>query len=84
MRKNKIVVTGGAGFIGREMVKKLVENEYGVVCFDLAEQFGRHREFFDELQTGGGLRLVAGSILDRTMVRALSHRPCGLTFQIGR
>lgn len=63
------MVTGGAGFIGREMIAKLVARGYRVVCYDLAEQFGRHKEFFDRLRVRGNLQVVAGSILDRTAVR---------------
>lgn len=63
-----IVVTGGAGFIGREMVKKLLSLGYRVIAFDLAEQFARHERFFQALQ-GGDLRLAAGSVLDRTALR---------------
>jgi UDP-glucose 4-epimerase len=68
--KKHVVVTGGAGFIGRETVKKLVKNGYDVVCFDLAEQFGRHKQFIDELRGFGNLHLVAGSVLDRTTLRS--------------
>jgi len=64
-----VMVTGGAGFIGREMVEKLVTRGYRVICYDLAEQFGRHKEFFDVLRGRGNLELVAGSILDRTALR---------------
>src|SRR5438309_1177906 len=34
MRRDKIVVTGGAGFIGSILVKRLVELEYDVVVVD--------------------------------------------------
>ena len=34
-KQNVIVVTGGAGFIGRNLCKKLLENEYNrVICID--------------------------------------------------
>lgn len=67
MYKN-VVVTGGAGFIGREMVKKLVSLGYNVTAFDLAEQFARHDKFFKAL-SGKAVRLMAGSVLDRTTLR---------------
>ncbi|HYA39352.1 MAG TPA: NAD-dependent epimerase/dehydratase family protein [Candidatus Methylomirabilis sp.] len=69
MYKN-ILVTGGAGFIGRETVEKLVRRGYNVVAFDLAEQFARHTDFFTELRDCGNLRLASGSILDRTALRS--------------
>jgi UDP-glucose 4-epimerase len=65
----RIVVTGGAGFIGRESVRKLLASEHEVVCFDLAEQIARHRAALDEIGKGGKLSLVPGSILDRNAVR---------------
>jgi UDP-glucose 4-epimerase len=65
----KIVVTGGAGFIGRESVRKLVISGYDVVCFDLAEQIARHRTYLEKIKELGRLTLVPGSLLDRNAVR---------------
>lgn len=65
----KILVTGGSGFIGRELVRKLLATGYEVVAFDLAEQLIRHEEFFQAQKGKGKLKLFAGSILDRTSLR---------------
>lgn len=65
----RIVVTGGAGFIGRELVLTLVKSGYDVVCFDLAEQIMRHRELLEGVSKQGKLTLVPGSVLDRNAVR---------------
>lgn len=65
----RALVTGGAGFIGRETVRKLMAAGYEVVCFDLAEQFARNKALFDGMRSQGKLQLAAGSILDRTALR---------------
>ncbi|GAG32866.1 unnamed protein product, partial [marine sediment metagenome] len=33
----KVLITGGAGFIGRHLIEKLVELDYEPICFDLRE-----------------------------------------------
>lgn len=65
----KILVTGGAGFIGRELLRKLLVAGYDVVCFDLAEQIARHKPYLDSIAKLGRLSLVPGSLLDRNQVR---------------
>jgi hypothetical protein len=34
IRKKKILVTGGAGFIGSNLCEALLELDYSIVCFD--------------------------------------------------
>jgi len=36
LKSKKVIVTGGAGVIGRELIKKLIEKEAVVRCFDIA------------------------------------------------
>jgi len=35
-KNKKVIVTGGAGIIGRELIKKLTEKEARVRCFDIS------------------------------------------------
>ena len=34
MTKNKVMITGGAGFIGSHIAEKLLENNYNVIIID--------------------------------------------------
>lgn len=65
----RILITGGAGFIGRETTSKLLDAGYEVVCFDLAEQHLRHSVVLKEIGEKGKLQLKFGSILDRNALR---------------
>ena len=38
----KVMVTGGAGFIGSVMVKQLLNEGFEAVCFDLSDQIARN------------------------------------------
>lgn len=60
-----IFVTGGAGFIGRELVKKLLARGLKVACYDVGEQLLRHTGFFENLKHRDALTIVPGTILDR-------------------
>lgn len=62
----RLFVTGAAGLIGRHLTRKLAEQNYEVVCFDLGEQFARARQWFEALEKTGRVRIVPGTILDRT------------------
>ncbi len=63
-RRGKVLVTGGAGYIGSHTVHRLVECGYGVVVFDNLLQ--GHREALPERAV-----FVEGDLLDRAAVAAL-------------
>ncbi len=49
-----IRVTGGAGFIGNRIVRKLVERNEEVVCFDMAPPRGNLQPYLDEIKVYRG------------------------------
>ena len=56
----KVLVTGGSGFIGSNLVKKLLEKKYEIVIFDngFRKGFGKVEEFNDKVT------LVKGDVLN--------------------
>ena len=49
-----IMVTGGTGFIGNRIVRKLVERGEEVVCFDLAPPRANLEPYLDRVQVYRG------------------------------
>ena len=49
-----IMVTGGAGFIGNRIVRKLVEQGEEVVCFDMAPPRGKLHPYLDRIRAYRG------------------------------
>ena len=56
----RVLVTGGSGFIGSNLVKKLLEKKYEIVIFDngFRKGFGKVEEFNDKVT------LVKGDVLN--------------------
>jgi UDP-glucuronate 4-epimerase len=51
MKKNKILVTGGAGFIGSHLIDKLLDEDYKVCCIDSFDSFYDVNEKRDNVNT---------------------------------
>lgn len=62
IRNKKIIVTGGAGFIGSNLVKSLVELENQVIVIDNFSQ-GK-KENLKDVQNNKNLKIVKADILD--------------------
>ncbi len=58
---NKILITGGAGYLGSIISRKLIERGYAVCCFDRL-YFGK--EPIRSLLSNGKFELVKGNIID--------------------
>jgi UDP-glucose 4-epimerase len=61
--KAKVLVCGGAGYIGSHMVRQLVDHEFDVVVFDNLSQ--------GNVAAVGDIPLVEGDLLDRDALAAL-------------
>jgi len=57
----RILITGGAGYIGSQMVRQLLEKNYEVVVFD--DLSGGHPEFLPK-----GVSLITGDICDQRLL----------------
>src|SRR3989338_1940502 len=82
--KRTAVITGGAGFIGSSLVKKLEENNYKTITYDdYSNASGR-------LNLPKGVKIVRGSVLDvnkfktvckkADVVFHLAVKPLGMSF----
>ena len=68
LKNKKILVTGGAGFIGSNLVDALVQDNDVIVLDDYSTGKASN---LDEAQKSGRLQLVEGSIMDQELVRKL-------------
>ena len=65
-RLKRVLVTGGAGYVGSCLVPKLLEQGYEVVVLDL---YLYHPDVFAVYKTNPGLKEVRGDIRDANVVR---------------
>jgi len=73
MHYRKILVTGGAGFIGRAFVARLVEHTTASVTVLDSLGYAANRESLRELEERG-VRLVVGDVADAVLVDGLVRR----------
>ena len=66
MEEKNIIVTGGAGFIGSNLVKKLIEKNTVTVIDDLSTGFF---ENIEDLVTQNKVKLIKGSITDLDLLQ---------------
>ena len=69
LRDKKILVTGGAGFIGSNLCEYLIKNEVKVTCLDNFSTGHKHN--IDSLRNNNNFTLIEGDIRDlKTCVKA--------------
>jgi len=66
----KILVTGGAGFIGSHLVERLLKDNHEVVIFDTFETGSEIN--IQNISSNSKLSIVNGSILDKTLLLEVS------------
>ena len=66
---NRILVTGGAGYVGSVLVPKLLNAGYQVTVLDL---FLYGEQVFDQIKDHPGLRKVRGDIRDRAVLERVT------------
>jgi UDP-glucose 4-epimerase len=67
VNKEKVVITGGAGFIGSHLSRRLAERGYDVVVFD--NLFRGRYEYVEDLVSSGKASFVKGDVRDFDLVR---------------
>ena len=68
----KILVTGGAGFIGSHLVDRLLNTGQSVIAFD---NFSTgQRRFLDNAQNNDQFELIEGDLLDQSMIGSAMQR----------
>jgi UDP-glucose 4-epimerase len=69
MAKKRVLVTGGAGFIGSHLAEELVKQDYAVIVLD--DLSTGKMENMAELLRKGDVEFVRGSITDLTLLQKL-------------
>jgi UDP-glucose 4-epimerase len=75
----KCFVTGGAGFVGSNIVDRLLDDGHEVVCFD--DFSTGQRRFLEAAERRGGFGLVRGNIQDADALQTAS-KGCDTVFHL--
>ncbi|MFJ7367551.1 NAD-dependent epimerase/dehydratase family protein [Peribacillus frigoritolerans] len=75
----KVLVTGGAGFIGSHIVKKLIELNHTVITLD--DLSTGKKSFLSEVMNHPNHTFVNGSVLNRNLLESLIDQ-CELVFHL--
>lgn len=81
---NRVLVTGGLGFIGKHLCKKLLELDFQVICLDDESSSSSDAEDFiaDSAREKSQFNFVCGSVLDRGLVSNLMQSGISTVFHL--
>ncbi len=77
----KVLLTGGAGFIGSHLAERLLAAGHDVVCLDNFNDFydpAIKKRNIERALASPGYTLVTGDILDRDLLDRLFDKQCGI------
>jgi len=77
--RSRYLVTGGAGFIGSNLVDRLLADGHEVVAFD--DFSTGQREFIEQASASGSFELIEGDVLDERAL-ATAMRGCDFVFHM--
>ena len=80
MKKNKVVVLGGSGFIGREIVRRLVNNDVNVVvgCRD-----ARKSRFLEKIEGNSNFSIIPTDVTNRDDVKKVIQQANAVVSLVG-